>query len=464
MRMLAVEGPWLKPRIRKFAIEPLTGEPNQETLHRLVAGLRPARATVLSAIPRDQVITRLLKLPSTNPDEVAQMVELSGKAQLPYPPDQAVSDFQMLEEHGGTSQVQLVACHRELIERHLALVRQEGVEPAWIVPSTWGCLAWYQRLGRASQLAEPVMLIHVDADHTDLVFIQHGRVLFSRALAQGLHEWQAGTDEPEPLAQEFERSLSSVLKEFPGMTVNSIVLTGLGELDRWKGFFEQRFDKPVIVKEAHGDLRFPEPPTSQAASPVVVLGLAMAEDQWLVNLLPREVRHAQRHRRRMRELAFTGMLLLASLLLGMGLLAARISRQAQFTGHAAAALKELEAVTEQVERKDRDIKLIEQCLASRRATADMLAELFRLTSPEVLFESVVFERARGELVVRGSALMTRQVLDYVHSLEQSDQWERVELRYSARRSVAGQMRTDFEIVLYHRITEEPQNHRGKPSA
>jgi len=80
----------------------------------------------------------------------------------------------------------------------------------------------------------------------------------------------------------------------------------------------------------------------------------------------------------------------------------------------------------------------------------MLAELLQRTPEPIRFESVAFERSRMELTVRGSAPTTREVLNFVKQLEQSAGWNRVELRYSSRRSVAAGARTDFEIVLTRR--------------
>lgn len=80
----------------------------------------------------------------------------------------------------------------------------------------------------------------------------------------------------------------------------------------------------------------------------------------------------------------------------------------------------------------------------------MLAELFRFTPPAISFESVIFERARGELIVRGTAPTTRDALDYVHALEQSPQWTRVELRYSRRHGGSAGSYVEFEVALQRR--------------
>jgi len=469
IRALVVDGSPARPHIRAFAVEPLdglpatmparpeeskaggsegqAGEPSQEALRRALAGCRLAKAQVISAIPREQVVTRLLTLPSIHSDELAKMVELSGKAQLLYPPDQVVTDFQVNEQRSGTSTVQLVACHRDWVNRHMNCVSQVGLEPIAVTPSSWGLLAWYHQFGRSPEVHEPILLINVDEDRTDVVLIDHGRLMFSRGLSHGLRAWQRSPDGIGTLVQELRWSCVSLQREFPGIEVNSLIMTGLGPLDQWKGFVEEQLGKPVMIRDAEGSLRIPKHTATRPASPAVVLGLAMAEERRLVNLLPHEVRQAQHDRCRMRELAFTGALLLVTLLLGIGLLAVHVNRQAWVVEQAAKALNEVGAVTEQLEWKARTIVLIDTLFASRRRTAAMVAELFGLAAPDILFESLAFERSRGELVVRGSAPTTRQVLDYLQRLDQSDQWDQVELRHTVSHDVSSGTRTDFELVL-----------------
>ena len=459
LRAVACDGTPPRLRVQKFVVEPVSGPPTAETIRSVLAALPTGGTQLIGVIPRDQTITRLLKLPSTKPEELAQMVALTGKAQLPYPSDQALVDFHVIEQEGGMSVVQLVACHRDQLNRHLAVWRQLGLEPVVATPSSWGLLTWYQRLGRSPAVQEPVMIVNVDADRTDLALIRGDRLVFSRSLSQGVRALEATTEAIGVVAQELEQSFASLRKEWPGMETRSLLLTGLGPLAQWKEVLEQRLQRPVTVTPSQGTLRLSEP-LPAGASPVVALGLAMAAPSALVNLLPPEVRQAQRHRLRLQEFMVTGVLLVAALLLGAGLLSASVSRQTHLNTTTIQAVKDLEALTQQTERQEREIAIIQAVQDSRRGTALMLAELFRLTGPEILFESVVFEGSRRELVVRGNAPETRQVLDYLRQLKHSDTWDQVELRYSARRGTTASARTDFEIVLHR---EAPHGTARAPS-
>ena len=443
VRLLQAEGAGRSLRIRRLLVGAMASPAQAgEALTRVVKEAKAEGSGVIVTVPREQVITRLLKFPTTRPDELARMVELSGKAQLPYPRDQAVADFQVIEQQAGNSTVQLAACHRELVEQQVRLVRAAGLEPLCVVPSSWGLAVWFQQLIQAADVREPVIIVNVDADHTDLALVAQGRLLFSRSLPQGVGEWRAGQDALGPLAQEIERSLSSVRKELTAADANTIVLTGLGALESWKAPLEARLRKPGLARQ----MQVPELAGIDNASPAIVVGLAMVDARSLLNLLPLQARQAQDYRRQLRGLAVTGVMLVTALALGVSILSASVDRQAQVTGALVKTVKGLESATQQTEAQEQEVTLIDGTMGARRTLAVTLASLFQSTPGEIVLERVAFERGRRQLAERRTAPTTRQVLDYIRSLEESGRYERVELRYSSRRSTSAGWQAEFEFA------------------
>ena len=444
IRVLQADGEGRAWKIRQVIVEPLQGQDAPARLAQLIRQHKIPRR-VVAAFPREQAITRLMKFPTVDPVELATMFELSGKTQLPYPPEQALADFRVIDEQAGMSLVQVVSCRRDSVERSLALLRQAGLEPELVTLSSWGLLAWYLRLAEESPIQEPAAVVNIDGDRTDLVLIQQGRLIFSRSLSQGAQDWMEEQGISQ-LVQELERSIASLRKDVPGVEANTVVLTGIGPLEQWRGAFEERLRRPVVTKPVQF-ASVTGPAARADVSIAVSLGLAMAERDWLVNLLPREVSQSQQQRYQVRELAISGALLLMALAMGAGLLSIHVGRQQRLAEETAALVRKLESTTKQTERKARDMKAIDGILTSRWQTAAMLAELLKRTPDPIRFESIGFERPRMELTVRGSAPTTREVLNYVRQLEESQQWKGVELRYSSRRSGAAGARTDFEIVM-----------------
>ncbi|HBH97780.1 MAG TPA: hypothetical protein DDX89_08390 [Candidatus Omnitrophica bacterium] len=449
LRAVSVHNSPTKPQVQRVLVEPIHAAPDGAWLRGVLKPLEPAGMEVISVISREHVITRILTLPSTHREELDQMVRLAAKAQLPFPPEQAAMDWALLEEHDGTSVVQLVACQREVIDRHLTLLREGGVEPAVLIPSSWGVAGWYRYFGRSDEQREPAFIVHVDCERTNLVLVRGDGVMSSRSLNQGLAEWQASL---APLLQELERSLASVRKELPGLDAASVMLTGVGPLEEWRGTIESRVSLPVVVRQGEGPMKRPEILSAQThatlpTSLAVVMGLAFADCRTAVNLLPPDVREAHRQRRRLRELMVTAALFATALLCGTGVLMNLVHRTTHQTRHLTEVMHQLEALTGRTAQQLDDVRVIERLLTGRRQLAEALAALIQATPPEVLFETVTFERARRELVVRGSAPTTRDVLDYLRVLKDDPHWRQVELRYSARRGSSAEALTAFEIAV-----------------
>lgn len=452
VRLLALRGRPPSPRLRQIFLEPVPqGQELDESVRRLLARVQGRRAQVLCAIPRNQVLTRLMQLPATQAEEVRQMVELTGRTQFPDPSEKIVIDSALVDQHAAGSTVQVVACRRELLERYLRLAQQANLELLGVTPNSWGLLWWYRDWAKDQAGRDPVMLVHVDTDHTDLLVLRQGRMLFSRSLAQGRADWQAEAPGTlEPLVQELERSLTTFRKDWPGVEVQGFVVTGVGPSAAIARALEQRWGKPVAVADLKPAISRVQGAEQFDGSPAALLGLARADRQQLVNLLPPEARQAQAYGRRMRQFSVTGALLLLTFMMGLSLLLVSIHRRERAAGQAVTSLRGLQAATEHLTQQARFIQLVETTLASRRRTASMLAELFQLTPSTITYESVTFERVRGELIIRGVAPTTRHVLDYVRALEQSPQWTRVDLRYSRRHGGSAGSSIDFEMILQRR--------------
>ena len=451
LRLALADGSGSRSRLRAIDAQPITAPGD---LGRVLRGMlethRVSPRHVISVIPREQVITRVVKFPTTQPAELAQMVELYAKAQLPYPREQAVFDFHVVSQHEGFSTVAIVACQRDVVDRQLAVLREAGITTVFLTVSSWGVLGWFRRLAVASSANEPSLVVNVDDNRADLVLVGEGRILSSRSVGQGVHDWEALGETGELLALEIERSRAAIRKELPGTEVLSFILTGLGPLSQWSEQIARRLG--VSVKAIDGRQPFTEwaAPLVSPISPVVVGGLACTDTRALLNLSPAEMRVHVRHRQQVKELVMVSALLLAVLTLGSGLLTLEISRQRQMAIQLGRILVQVEPSAKQIREKTRSAQLVGSVLDERRRLATTLAGVFRITPASIALEALNFERPRDELTLRGSAGSTQEVLEYIKQLEALEGITGVQLKYSTRRSTPTGERTDFELVFLQR--------------
>ncbi|PIQ84116.1 MAG: hypothetical protein COV75_03905 [Candidatus Omnitrophica bacterium CG11_big_fil_rev_8_21_14_0_20_63_9] len=448
LRLALARGSGARWRLRSIAAQPL--EPSGDVAERLRAFMKSLKAApdeVVSVVSREQVITRVVKFPTVQPEELAQMTELYARGQLPYPREQVVTDSYVLSQADGVSIVAMVACLREAVDRQVAVLREAGCPTSLVTVSSWGALGWYRLLGKSAASNEPTLVINIDDSRSDFVLIAGGRILSSRSVGQGTRDWQVSSEVVELLKLEVDRSRAAVRKELPGTDVRSVLLTGLGVAEPWKDALAQSLGLPVVLQDALAPWKGATISPAAPISPVVVGGIACSDARQLLNISPLELRGQVRHRRQVRELSLVSLLIASVLAAGTGLLAVRSIRQRQFAAQLEQLLAEVEPTVRRLQEHLRIAGMVESVLDERRDLAGLIAGVFQATPAEILLEAIVFERTRRELAMRGSAPSTQAVLDYQAGLSRVEGAARVELKYTQIRSTPAGERTDFEMII-----------------
>lgn len=445
VRLAVAERSGSRWRLRTLQARPVPSGGHVASAIRAMVASAGATAVdeIIGVLPREQIITRLVRFPSTDAAEIAEMAELYAKAQLPYTKGQAVVDTRILQQDQGFSTVSLVACQRDVVERHLAVLSEAGLHSALVTVTSWGVMGWSRNVSPA--LEQPALIVNIDDARTDFVLISGDRLLASRSVGQGVQEWQHLPETAELLVTEVERTRTTLRKELPGIEAKTLVLTGLGELAQWRETVAQRLNLPVTVIEAS---KATEVAVEGAAiSPVVVAGVAVSEQRDLVNLSPSEARAHVHERRQLKELKTVTGLLIAAMVLAGALLTVSLLRHQRLNAQLEQMVDTLEPKAKLVRERGRSVDLVRALFAERRRLAETLSGIFQATPEPVSLEALTVEQGRHEITVRGLAASTQTVLEYIQRLEQLEGIEAVELKYSTSRSTPSGERTQFELML-----------------
>ncbi|MBI4354940.1 MAG: pilus assembly protein PilM [Candidatus Omnitrophica bacterium] len=441
-------------------------------LQEMLAGSPPV-VDVVSAIARDQALARLLVLPSLLPEELAQMVELQAKSQLPYAKEDVIADYLTVSQSAdGSSVVLMVGVHRELIAKHLQALQQAALSPRAITMTTQGLLAWYaaQRPVGAgpARLAKPreaggagelTALLDVDYDAAELLILEGTACLFTRSLPFGTrltldgdpqylpaNQWEDG------LGNEVERSFASFAMERRGQTVTRLILTGARQagleeaLGKRLGIACEFRDAAEAVKHLLPIAPTATLPAQEASvSWAAAYGLALAASSRLMNLLPKTVRREQTAAVARRALVTMAWLVCALLLVIGGGGAAHLTRSLGYEHEIAQRLRETDEPARQVERLTRRLQRVRAGLESRGRMVRLLQELYRITPSRLSLANLSCEAAK-ELTLKGSATQRSDIPAYISALEESPIFEGVSLKYSTKRRAKDADVTDFEIT------------------
>jgi Tfp pilus assembly protein PilN len=179
------------------------------------AGVRARRAHV--GLPRRSVVAKAVELPPVPGADLRGMVGYELERHLPFPPSEAVFDFEVLDAGPGQPvRVLLVAAERRSQERIREILRDVGLTPRLVTVSVHS-VARVADDGRHGRIS-----LWVDASDAELAVVSHGRVVASRAFPLP----SDGDAREQALTAELARTLAA-LPEADRAAVAEIVVDGV---------------------------------------------------------------------------------------------------------------------------------------------------------------------------------------------------------------------------------------------
>lgn len=148
----------------------------------LAGRLKVGKTKVRYAISGQSVFTRFVKLPALEEDNIDQLVTFEAQQHVPFPIDEVVWDWQLVDESGPEKEVVLVAIKADALNEVNDAVAEAGLGTGEVDASP---MALYNAF-RFSYPEEDqcILLVDVGAKATNLVYVE-GKHLFSRSLSIG---------------------------------------------------------------------------------------------------------------------------------------------------------------------------------------------------------------------------------------------------------------------------------------
>lgn len=196
-------------------------------LEELVKVHELAERPVYTVLPRHEITTRILELPSNDPDEIANMIQLSAPEYVPFSEQELVVDQSVLrKQRDGTSRVLAAFAHKPTVEAHVKLLGDAGVVPERIFLST-ACLS-SAVLAARQDTPDRFGLANLGAGGLEVCMFGSEGLEYVRGVAT-VQDWsletQAGSEAVEELAIELRASLSTYKRDSPeGLGADEVYL------------------------------------------------------------------------------------------------------------------------------------------------------------------------------------------------------------------------------------------------
>jgi type IV pilus assembly protein PilM len=144
----------------------------------LAKRLKIGKAKVRYAISGQAVITRFVKLPPLGGDNIEQLVTFEAQQQFPFPLNEVVWDYELIESPG-EKEVVIVAIKSDALDEINAAVNESGLSTAEVDVAPMALFnAFRAAYGEPS---ESVLLIDIGARTTNLLYLE-GKRFFTRSV------------------------------------------------------------------------------------------------------------------------------------------------------------------------------------------------------------------------------------------------------------------------------------------
>lgn len=431
-----------------------------DAISSVVRDLKFPKIPVIACLPRHTVTVRILKLPSTDPAEVADMVELQVGKQTPYSREEILSDYRVIGVgREGYTCVMLAIVKRDVVRHRVNILEEAGLDVELISLSSEGVFNWCTAAGLDPGDGRGTVILDVDSFYTDLIVVQNGGIVFSRSILVGsnqlLEEYNEWIDR---FAGEVRRSLDICKDESSGIEFERMLISGAGpNVEGLSKDLESRLDTAVEPADCLQLVaRLPRTPSVRdplykPVSMTPLVGIALAPDDLDFDLMPETVELRKRLVSRSRALTFLGILVMTVLvslsMYGLMKLQLKQSKLAKLRQQ----FVNTENDVNEIFRKEAIIDLVNERRDQRLASVNIFKECHGLKPEDVYFDQMDINVDRLRVTLGGSGGSRSKIQTLVNNLRQSRLFQNVD---SGGTTVDKDGRYRFEVVCSLRVEKD----------
>jgi Tfp pilus assembly PilM family ATPase len=412
---------------------------------------------LIVSIPHIMTSTKNLDLPSTNPSEIEDMVDLQIGKQTPYSSDEIIKDYHILDSHmEGYSRVLLVIVHRDVVQRCFKILEGAGLSVEKVGFSSEGLLGWGSFVcTEAMSASKTGVLIDIDHDTIDFEVVANGSPLFNRSLSLGLSDASlSGPAWQNKFVEEVTRAIYAYQNEVTDREVEKVVISaGLSARQKLdEAFLREKIALPVEIIDQLGKLSKTDSAlasynslSAKNLSFSSLFGTTHIFDKQVIDLVPQEVRMERSFKERGKDIYRIGIISVFILLLVSSLFLGRLYNKERYLNQLNAKLSEIKDNAAALSSMARETALVRGRVSTRGMALDLLHEVYKAVLPELHLTMVVFD-GKENMILRGDSNIMSEVFNFVSKLEESEYFKNVQARNTTQRRDKDKEVVSFEIL------------------
>ncbi|MCZ7591799.1 MAG: PilN domain-containing protein [Kiritimatiellae bacterium] len=409
-------------------------ESTEDYARRLKPALAGLKGRVTVALPTEKVLMRVVRLPTTDVAEAAEMSSLQVDKFSPFPVAQMGVGQEILAQQDGSSQVLIAASLNEHIERLGAVLRTVGLLPREVDIEVLG---WWRTLKQEGKIPETgrELLLIVEPQSIELLVVQDGTFLMIRPL--GSLSATAPTETANEVAEDLNYTLTTMETEWGLQRIGSLHVWHRKELaPEFLNVLREQCE-PTIESHLLDTL----PPLSEGLA-----RRAMERGSHLLDLAPADWKAALASRKFKRSLIMAGAIFVALWILAVAALTVGVQLQKKKLTEARAQLATLQPPARQVEQLKEQVRALERYLDPKYSALESLREIAERLPPGVDITALTYKKY-GQIAVRGEADSSDPIYDFFQNLEQTELFPAVKPEGVTQQRRGNIVRSQFKLTI-----------------
>jgi type IV pilus assembly protein PilM len=151
-----------------------------DSIKSLLSDLRVKEKKVVVALPENEVVSRLVRLPPLKDSEIMDALKFEAETFVPYPLEQVSIDYEVIEkDDAGRLSVFVIAAKNDLIAEQVKLIKSLKME---LVALESPAVALRRMIKNSVKTVERVIILDIGEKFSDIFNMNKGNMYFSRSL------------------------------------------------------------------------------------------------------------------------------------------------------------------------------------------------------------------------------------------------------------------------------------------
>ena len=433
-------------------VENLSDEEIARLLRQAVGECKAKNPFIADILPANMVITKNIEIPSTNPHEIKEIINLQAGRHTPYSREEIIVDYINIGTYRRSyTKILLIIVARNIVKRQFLIMEKAGVAAQKVFLASEGIAASLSALLKEDTAVLPACVIHIDEAATDFIVIFKNKPIFVRSISIGAGHFMAERDRyQERFIEEIKGSLEAYQNEDIERVPKSVIITGAtAELQYLEAGIQEALRLPAgIVPYLKNAVLSPAALNVTSSSKKVsffnLITSLYAAHSLNVSLIPEEVKLRRAIEQRGRDLIKTGIFVLLVFLFLFLILLSKIHFKSSYLEHLNSEGKILSVEARALQKDLAKVNTIKSYMTKRGVSLEALTALYELIPLDTELSDIRYDEL-GKFTLRGTSASMSSVFAFVDSMNKSEYFSNVKTKYTTKRKEGLKDVTDFEI-------------------